>query len=106
MLLGSVVAVAAVQASSCSSNSTPSLGTSICHRGGPKKQKLKKKKNKGKITRTQLPGLPSEAESHSLDHAAADGQFFVARTLLSSESFASSLVTCWRETFPMGYKNV
>ena len=28
--LGSLVAVAVVQASSCSSNSTPSLGTSIC----------------------------------------------------------------------------
>ena len=28
-----------VQASSCSSNVTPSLGTSICHRCGPKKKK-------------------------------------------------------------------
>ena len=33
---------------SCSSNSTPGLGTSICHKYGPKKQKGKKKKrNKG-----------------------------------------------------------
>ena len=31
-------AVAVVQGSSCSSNSTPSLGTSICHRCIPKKK--------------------------------------------------------------------
>ena len=37
------VAVAMVQASSCSSNSTPSLGTSVCHRCGPKKEKGGKK---------------------------------------------------------------
>ena len=36
--LGSHVAVAVVQASSCSSDSTPSLETSICHRCGPEKQ--------------------------------------------------------------------
>ena len=35
--LGSGVAVAVVGAGSCSSNSTPSLGTSICHGCGPKK---------------------------------------------------------------------
>ena len=35
--LGSGVAM--VQASSCSSDQTPSLGTSICHGRGPKKQK-------------------------------------------------------------------
>ena len=35
--LGSGVAVALVQASSNSSDSTPSLGTSICHGCGPKK---------------------------------------------------------------------
>ena len=34
------VAVAMVQASSCSSGSTPSLGTSICCRGPKKKKKL------------------------------------------------------------------
>ena len=38
------IAVAMVEAGSCSSNLTPSLGTFICHRGGPKKQKKKKKK--------------------------------------------------------------
>ena len=35
---------AVVQAGSCSSDSTPSLGTSICHKYGPKKQKAKSKK--------------------------------------------------------------
>ena len=37
--LGSGVAVAVVSAGSCSSNSAPRLGTSICHRCGPKKTK-------------------------------------------------------------------
>ena len=38
------VAVAAVQTSSYSSNSTPSLGTCIWHRSSPKKTKRPKKK--------------------------------------------------------------
>ena len=44
------VAVAVVQAGSCSSSSywTPSLGTSICYRCGPKKTKKEKKKKKKK----------------------------------------------------------
>ena len=37
--LESGVAVAVVEASSCSSHSNPSLGTSICRRCGPKKTK-------------------------------------------------------------------
>ena len=37
------VAVAVVQAGSCSSDLTPSLGTSICHRCSSKKQKNKNK---------------------------------------------------------------
>ena len=45
-LLGSWVAVAVAVADSCSSNSTSSLGPSICHRCSPKKQKEKKKKKK------------------------------------------------------------
>ena len=36
--LRSCIAVAVVQAGTCSSNSTPSLGTAICHRSGPRKQ--------------------------------------------------------------------
>ena len=42
MQLGSRVAVAVVEASSCSSKSAPSLGTSICHGSGPKKQNQNK----------------------------------------------------------------
>ena len=41
--LGSGIAVAMVQASSYSSDSTPSLRISICHGCGPKKTKKKKK---------------------------------------------------------------
>ena len=39
MLRGSGVAVAVVWSGSCSSDSTPSLGTSVCRGCGPKKQK-------------------------------------------------------------------
>ena len=39
---GSGIAEAVVQASRCSSDSTPSLGTSMCHRCGPKKKKEKR----------------------------------------------------------------
>ena len=45
---GSYVAVAVVQVGSCSSDSTPSLRTSICLGCGPKKTKKKKKKKKEK----------------------------------------------------------
>ena len=41
MWLGSRVAVDVLQAGSCSSNSTPSLETSIWLTFGPKKQKIK-----------------------------------------------------------------
>ena len=41
MRLGSSIAVAVAQASTFSSNSTPSLGTFICHGHGPKKTKKK-----------------------------------------------------------------
>ena len=44
--LGSSVAVAVAEAGSCSSYSTPSLGTSMCLRCGPKTKKKKKKKRK------------------------------------------------------------
>ena len=42
--LGSGLAVAVVYVGGCSSNSTPTLGTSICYRCSPKKTKKKKKK--------------------------------------------------------------
>ena len=48
MWLGSGVAVAVVWAGSYSSDSTPSLGTSICRGCSPKKTKKKKKKRKRK----------------------------------------------------------
>ena len=48
MQLRSGVAVAMMEASSCSSDSTPSLGTSICHRCGPKESKNKTKQNNPK----------------------------------------------------------
>ena len=47
--LGSDVAVAVVEAGSCSSNWTPSLGTSICHGWVPKKTKTKNKKKDSTI---------------------------------------------------------
>ena len=46
MRLGSGIAVAVVSAGSCSSDSTPSLGTSTCCRSGSKKRWEKRKKNK------------------------------------------------------------
>ena len=42
--LGSLVAVAVAVAGSCGSSSTPSLGTSICHKCSHKKEKKKKKR--------------------------------------------------------------
>ena len=47
--LGSCIAVAVAEASGYSSDETPSLGTSICHRCGPKKQKEKDKQTKTKV---------------------------------------------------------
>ena len=43
MWLRSLVAMAVVEAGSCSSDSTPNLGTSICCRCSPKNKKTKKK---------------------------------------------------------------
>ena len=54
MQLRSGVAVAVVQAHSYSSNMTPSLGTSICSRCGPKKKTKKNKKQKNPIPRLVL----------------------------------------------------
>ena len=42
------IAVAVAQASNCSSNSAPSLGTSKCHEYSPKKKKKKRKEKKRK----------------------------------------------------------
>ena len=56
MLLGSGVAVAVSQASSCRSDSTPSPGTSTCHRCCCKKKKKKEKKER-KWLRNYICGL-------------------------------------------------
>ena len=51
MWLRSGVAVAVAEASGCSSDSTPGLGTSICHGCGPKKKIKTKIKLKNKSRR-------------------------------------------------------
>ena len=48
MRVGSLFFWAVASASSCGSDSTPSLGTSMCRGFGPKKQKKKKKKRNDK----------------------------------------------------------
>ena len=66
MWLRSRVAVAV--AGSCSSDWTPSLGTSICHRHGPKKKKKERKKEKEKaIAESQAPPFPSVAGPYGFD---------------------------------------
>ena len=61
--LGSSVAVAVMQAGSCSSKSTPSLATSICRGCGPKKQKNKKTKKQKKTFCADLTLFPSSRVS-------------------------------------------
>ena len=55
MWLGSRVAVVLVEAGSCSSDLTLSLGTSIYLGSGPRKGKKTKKKKEKKETRIQAP---------------------------------------------------
>ena len=50
MQLGSQVVVAVAEAGGCSSDSTPSLGTSICCRCDPEKKKTKKKRYSWTLT--------------------------------------------------------
>ena len=50
MQLGSCIAVAVAQLDSYSSDSTPSLGTSICHGFGPKRQNKTKKNHYNELT--------------------------------------------------------
>ena len=61
------IAVAVAKAGSCSSDSSPSLGTSICHRCGPKKQKRKKKKrtlrHKGEVALARVKSLSKRVGS-------------------------------------------
>ena len=60
MRLGSGVAVAVVYTNGYSSNSPASLGTSVCHRCGPKNIKKKKKKRRKK---KEMSGLWETAEA-------------------------------------------
>ena len=55
MKLKSGIAIAVAQAGNCSSDSTPSLGTSICHKCSPKKKKIK---IKIKVSRAKNPPPP------------------------------------------------
>ena len=69
MRLSSDVVMAMVQACSCSSNSTPSLGTSICRGCSPKKTKKKKKmwywcKEKQIDWQPRIKGLETNIEIH------------------------------------------
>ena len=52
------IAIAVVQASSCSCNSTPSLGTSICCRWSPKKQNKQKENKTSSLNPTYLHNSP------------------------------------------------
>ena len=51
--LGSLIAVAVVYASSCSSDSTPSLGNFTCHRCSPKERRKERRKGKKKEGRKE-----------------------------------------------------
>ena len=68
---GSHMAVAVVQAGSYSSNSTPSLATSICRRFGPKKTKDKTQTNKQKsspLLKESLQFLKCRCSHQGLSH--------------------------------------
>ena len=54
MRLGSGIVVTVVQAGSCSSDSTPRLGTSICHRCGPKKDKIIRRRRRRAVFQKAL----------------------------------------------------
>ena len=59
--------MAAEQAGSCSSDWTPSLGTSICHRCGPKKQKQTKNSNNKNRTEDKNQMIISVDQEKSFD---------------------------------------
>ena len=68
MQLGSDVVEAVASAGSCSSDSTPSLGNSICHWCGPKKQKDKQTKKKEKRKIENIDEQKEENKKHPLSH--------------------------------------
>ena len=63
MQLRSHVAVAVVEAGSCSSNSTPSLGTSICCRCGQRRKEGRKEKSQVNNIRSYLKELEKEVKN-------------------------------------------
>ena len=60
MWLRADVAVAVAVVGSCSSDDTPSLGTSICREYGPKNIKDKKKERKRERENQMVPGYSME----------------------------------------------
>ena len=106
--LGASVAVAVVQAGSCSSDWTPSLRTSICHGCGPKKTKTKKK-SPGKIrvislptyTQSTLTLVPCTGSAHSLFRDFASVIFLPCTSLpISSFPFKCTPPPSARSFFP------
>ena len=82
MWFGSAVAVAVVKAGSCSSNSTFSLGTSICRRCDPKKKRQLSLRELGDLYRVaqekvNKPGLKPGIHGH--DHGVRPGFIPVGR---------------------------
>ena len=86
MQLRPSIAVAVVQAGSCSSNLTPSLGTSICPRCSPKKQK----KKGGVKTDTVLPV------------SGQDGHSVISRTCVTYDCNTSSKESLGSSEDPLG----
>ena len=84
--LGSHVAVVVALACSYRSNSTSSLGTSICHRCGPKKSK-KKKENVLDIQESSQ----ESPRKRSNPHCYPDLPFALAKSQEGSGSFIKSL---------------
>ena len=78
--LGSSIAVAVVQACCCSSDLTPSLGTSICRRCGPKKKKKKEEFSSRKCVvsrshRERRDAVPAASESNGFHAEQPVGRF-------------------------------
>ena len=119
--------MAVVQDGSCSSEQTPSLGTSIYHRCSPKKNKKKKKQNKAKNKQTKktdrvgfvflvthsdsVPGSPAETRASSCQ---SPGMLFLTQPCIAPHSwrvqaggadsiFQSSLLLC---DVPLGSPNL
>ena len=62
------IVVPMVQACSCSSDLTPSLGTCMCLRGGPKKKKRKKKNSNLDLITQSLRFIQLGLQGLSVDH--------------------------------------